>query len=83
MPVANRPVSTPPPTRIAKLAALDQRLLAGTPRSLGPGGASSAFSQAVQQALVEEMVEQLRGRITLRSEIGDWAAEIIAAFREG
>ena|ERR1700678_1380864 len=80
-----------PPTRIAKLAALDQRILAGTSRSLGPGGASAAYSNAVQKALVDEMADQLRGRVMTganttwppdSSEIGDWAAEIIAAFKE-
>ena len=76
------PPAAPPPTRIARLAALDSRKLAGTVRSLGPGGASAVYEQAVRKALVDEMVEQLRGRVTLRSEVGDWAAEIIAAFRE-
>ena len=85
-----------PPTRIARLAALDSRLLAGTPRSLGPGGASAGYEQSVRKALVDEMADQLRsgpgtygavataelekrGRL---SEIGQWAADIIAAFKE-
>ena len=73
----------PPPTRIHKLAQLDSRLLAGTSRSLGPGGASAAYSNAVQKALVDEMADQLRGGTgEALSEIGRWAAEIIDAFRE-
>jgi hypothetical protein len=72
-----------PPTRISRLAALDQRLLSGTVRSLGPGGASAAFSNAVQKALVDEMADQLRGGTgESLSEIGRWATEIIDAFRE-
>jgi len=70
-------------SRIARLAQLDSRLLAGTSRSLGPGGASAAYSNAVQKALVDEMADQLRGGTgEARSEIGHWAAEIIEAFRE-
>ena len=69
----------PPPTRISRLAALDSRKLAGTVRSLGPGGASAVYEQAVRNALVDEMADQLRAQ----GQIGQWAAEIIAAFREG
>jgi len=77
------PPSTPPPSRITKLASLDSRILSGTPRSLGPGGASAAFANAVNKALVDEMAEQLRsGGSGNDSEISDWAEEIIAAFRE-
>lgn len=73
-----------PPARISRLAALDQRILAGTSRSLGPGGASAAFSNAVQKALVDEMADQLRGGTGEGlSEIGKWAAEIIEAFQGG
>lgn len=72
----------PAPTRISRLAALDSRALSGRAHSLGPGGASSMFSRAVERALVEEMAGQLRGEPSSVSEIGDWAAEIIAAFRE-
>ena len=43
------PAVPPAPTRIARLAALDSRKLAGTVRSLGPGGASAAYASAVQQ----------------------------------
>jgi hypothetical protein len=89
------PPPVPPPTRISRLAALDSRVLAGTSRSLGPGGASAAYSNAVQKALIDEMAEQLRagpgtyGAVATRelekrgklSEIGQWAAEIIAAFQ--
>jgi hypothetical protein len=73
-----------PPTRIARLAALDQRTLGGTPRSLGPGGASAVYEQAVRKALVDEMVFQLRHGDAGRpgTEIGEWAFEITAAFRE-
>ena len=85
------PPSTPPPTRIARLAVLDSRKLAGTVRSLGPGGASAVYEQAVRKALVDEMADQLRGRVMTGanttwppdlSEIGQWAADIIAAFKE-
>jgi hypothetical protein len=72
--------SAAPPTRISRLAALDQRLLAGTPRSLGPGGASAAFANAIQKALVDEMADQLRGQAAGDSEIGAWAVDIIDAF---
>ena len=100
MPIANRnPPSSPPPapTRISKLAALDSRKLAGTVRSLGPGGASAVYEQAVRKALVDEMAYQLRmssgtygaaatleleKRGVKRSEVGQWAAEIIAALKE-
>jgi hypothetical protein len=74
----------PPPTRIAKLAALDSRILSGNSRSLGSGGASATFEQAVRKALVDEMVFQLRHGDVGRpgTEIGEWAFEIIAAFKE-
>jgi len=72
----------PIPSRIARLAALDSHSLSGRQHSLGPGGASAMFTQAVQRALVEEMAAQLRGLDTGESEIGDWAGEIIAAFCE-
>ena len=79
MPIANRnSPAVPPPTRISRLAALDQRLLSGTVRSLGPGGASAVYEQAVRKALIEDMADQLRAQ----GQIGQWAAEIIAAFRE-
>ena len=75
-----------PPTRIARLAALDSRKLAGTERSLGPGGASAVYEQAVRTALVDEMVDQLRvghsRKLGPLSEVHQWAAEIIAAFKE-
>jgi hypothetical protein len=82
------PVSTPPspapPSRIAVLASLDHRLLASRPHSLGPGGASALFSQAVFKALVDEMSEQLReGPFEITNEDGEvrrWAKEIIEAF---
>lgn len=79
------PAVPPAPTRIARLAALDSRKLAGTERSLGPGGASAVYEQAVRKALVDEMVFQLRHGNAGRpgTEIGEWAFEIIAAFREG
>jgi hypothetical protein len=79
---ADPPSSPPPIPRIARLAKLDSRPLSGLPRSLGPGGASSAFARAVDKALVDEMADQLRGLDTGESEIGDWAGEIIAAFCE-
>ena len=76
--------TTPPiPSRISRLAQLDSHVLSGRQHSLGPGGASAMFTQAVQRALIEEMVEQLRGSSESVSEVGQWAAEIIAAFREG
>ena len=76
--------TTPPiPSRISRLAQLDFHVLSGRQHSLGPGGASAMFTQAVQRALIEEMVEQLRGSSESVSEVGQWAAEIIAAFREG
>jgi hypothetical protein len=90
-------VEKPVQSRIARLAALDSRKLAGTVRSLGPGGASAVYEQAVRKALVDEMADQLRmspgtygavatieleKRGVKRSEIGLWAADIIAAFRE-
>lgn len=70
------------PSRFTLLAQLDQRALSGRPFSLGPGGASSVFARAVERALVEEMAEQLRGRAESVSEVGRWAADIIAAFKE-
>jgi len=81
----NPPPATPP-TRISRLAQVDQRVLAGTPRSLGPGGASAVYEQAVRKALVDEMADQLRFGVDmnkrLNSEIAWWAAEIVAAFKE-
>ena len=75
-----------PPSRIARLATLDPRILAGRPHSLGPGGASALLSQAVSRALVDEMAEQLReGPFDLEegsSELRKWAGEIVAAFGE-
>lgn len=76
---------TPPiPSRIARLAQLDSHSLSGRQHSLGPGGASAMFTQAVQRALVEEMAFQLRhGNVGQPgTEIGEWAFEIIAAFCE-
>ena len=74
-------VTSPSSTRIARLAALDHRVLSGNPHSLGPGGASSLFSRAVDKALVNEMAEQLReGPLKMdadASEIRKWASEII------
>ena len=77
------PLAPPIPSRISRLAQLDFHVLSGRQHSLGPGGASAMFTQAVQRALIEEMVEQLRGSSESVSEVGQWAAEIIAAFREG
>lgn len=75
--------TTPPiPSRISRLAQLDFHTLSGRQHSLGPGGASAMFTQAVQRALIEEMAEQLRGDVGSMSEIGNWAGEIIAAFCE-
>ena len=71
------------PSRISRLAQLDSHVLSGRQHSLGPGGASAMFTQAVQRALIEEMTAQLRGDDGSMSEIGAWADEIIAAFREG
>ena len=71
-----------PPTRIARLVALDTRRLTGRRHSLGPGGASGAFTRAIEKALVEEMADQLRGKSVSDGPIGDWAADIIAAFCE-
>jgi len=70
------------PTRIEILAQLDRRVLHGRVHSIGAGGASSIFARAVDKALVEEMADQLRGREGCKTEIGEWAREIIAAFRE-
>ncbi len=70
------------PSRIALLEGLDRRSLSGRTHMLGPGGASAAFSRAVDRALAEEIADQLRGRPMSGSEIGLWAAEIIAAFKE-
>jgi hypothetical protein len=89
-------IRTVVPERIARLATLDQRLLSGNLRSLGPGGASAAYSNAVQKALVDEMADQLRagpgtyGAVATAelkkrgklSDIAQWAAEIVAAFEE-
>lgn len=72
----------PIPSRIARLAQLDSHSLSGRQHSLGPGGASAMFTQAVQRALVEEMAAQLRGQGEVDSEIGVWAGRIIAAFCE-
>jgi hypothetical protein len=76
--------SVPISSRIARLAALDSHSLSGHQHSLGPGGASAMFTQAVQRALVEEMAFRLRHGDGGRSgtEIGEWAFEIIAAFCE-
>ena len=77
--------TTPPiPSRISRLAQLDSHSLSGRQHSLGPGGASAMFTQAVQRALVEEMAFQLRhGNVGQPgTEIGEWAFEIIAAFCE-
>jgi hypothetical protein len=77
------PPSPPPiPSRIARLAQLDSHSLSGRQHSLGPGGASAMFTQAVQRALVEEMAAQLRGADWRETDIGRWAAGIIAAFCE-
>jgi hypothetical protein len=81
------PPSPPPiPSRIARLAQLDSHSLSGRQHSLGPGGASAMFTQAVQRALVEEMAAQLRLSPVetegYDSEIGKWAQAIIAAFCE-
>jgi hypothetical protein len=74
---------TPAPSRLDLLAQLDFCLLSGRRHSLGPGGASSIFSRAVDKALCDEIADQLRGGSSGRdSEIGKWAAEIIEAFRE-
>lgn len=74
------------PSRIARLAQLDSHSLSGRQHSLGPGGASAMFTQAVQRALVEEMAAQLRLSPVetegYDSEIGKWAQAIIAAFCE-
>jgi hypothetical protein len=67
---------------LARRAALDTRPLHHRPFSLGPGGASSLFSRAVERALVEEMADQLRGRSPNASEVGKWAEEIVEAFRD-
>lgn len=72
----------PPPTRTALLAQLDSRALSGRVHSLGPGGASSMFSRAVEKALVDEMAAQLRGNPVSSRDVGWWARDIIAAFRE-
>ena len=74
--------SVPISSRIARLAALDSHSLSGHQHSLGPGGASAMFTQAVQRAFVEEMAAQLRGSAESVSEIGQWAWEIITAFCE-
>lgn len=77
-------VMPPVPTRIDLLRALDQRILTSRPHSLGPGGASALFSQAVSKALVDDMAEQLReGPFEITGEDGEvrrWAKEIIEAF---
>ena len=71
-------------SRISRLAQLDSHVLSGRQHSLGPGGASAMFTQAVQRALVEETAFQLRhGNVGQPgTEIGQWAFEIIAAFCE-
>ena len=80
------PSIVPTPTRIERIAQLDQRRVGGSSRSLGPGGASAAFANAVQKALVDEMADQLRNRkgpdVHRSTAIGAWAADIIAAFEE-
>jgi hypothetical protein len=69
--------------RIARLANLDSRTLAGRPHSLGPGGASAIFARAVEQALRDEIADQLRGSGTEDgNEISEWAAGIVDAFSE-
>lgn len=69
-------------SRMERLTQLDFCLLSGRPHSFGPGGASATFSQAATKALRDEIVDQLRGRAASATEIGEWAAEIIEAFRE-
>lgn len=80
-------VSAAPVSRITRLAALDRRLLSGRVHSLGAGGASALFAQAVSKALVDEMADQLReGPFEVgegESEMRKWAAEIVTAFEEG
>lgn len=75
-----------PLSRVARLTALDQYVLSNRVHSLGPGGASSAFSRAIDRALVDEIVEQLReGPFDIEEDssgVRRWAAEIIAAFGE-
>lgn len=77
----------PVPTRIARLAALDNHPLSSRSHSLGAGGASSLFNRAVEKALVDEMAEQLReGPFEPQPEDSDlrrWAGEIVAAFMDG
>jgi hypothetical protein len=72
--------------RITRLANLDSRPLAGRPHSLGPGGASAIFARAVEQALRDEIAEQLReGPFEISeedSEVRRWAKEIIEVFSE-
>jgi hypothetical protein len=84
---SSSPTPAPPASLIARRAALDSRPLHRRPFSLGPGGAASLFTRAVERALVEEMAGQLRGQVISgdsanASEIGKWAADIIAAFKE-
>jgi len=72
--------------RIAKIANLDSRTLSGRSHSLGAGGASAVFARAVEQALRNEIAEQLReGPFEIQeedSEIRRWAKEIIEVFSE-
>lgn len=83
---------TPAAARIALLNSLDRRAISGRSTYLGPGGASATFNAAVQQALRDEIADQLRGQVNPHkpeedgggywSEIGRWASDIVAAFRE-
>lgn len=74
------------PARIARLSALDQRILGERKHSLGAGGASSVFTDGVRKALRDEIAEQLReGPFDPQgddSDVRKWAADIVAAFRE-
>lgn len=83
------PIPTSPaiPTRIQRLGELDRWPIHGNPQSLGHGGSSSVFSEAIRQALRDELADQLRGithegRLACPDGIGEWAREIIEAFRE-
>jgi len=82
-PLEEEVVPTQAPRRITLLAELDRRVLSGHRHSLGAGGASAVFGQAVSKALVEEMTDQLRGDGATDSAIGEWASDIIGAFLSG